>query len=303
MFKLNNLRNSTSKVNQISLKEKYSFFNHFFYRKNVLRKLLRIRSYSIKIKIEDTISKTSKTNLLYFYKSVSVLDTQKSSGNDISDFSIQRIRFKPGYQVIWRKARLNLQELLGLKVIYQKKLTRILSRFYRLSHFNTCNSNILIAEKAILASRLLPDPSTISTFIKNGYIFLNGIGLKDQKSLLFYGDFLQLRLSIWAINYSNFLSKWYKLKFNKLKTFAKKKLPGRVRETNKLFRTRTTKISAKFLNFTNLEATIPNLMEVDFFTASAIILSKPKANKHIDSKNQILLRVNIFKNYNWKYLN
>ena len=228
LFKLNNSHNTILRANQTSLREKYSFFNHFFYRKSILRRFLRIRSYNIKVKTEGTNLKTLSASLLYFYKSISSLDNKKSLSNDIDDFSIQRIRFKPGYQVIWRKARVNLQELLGLKTIYQKKLTRILSRFYRLSHFNTCSSNVIIAEKAILASRLLPDPSTISSFIKSGYVFLNGVGLKNQKSLLFYGDFLQLRLSIWATSYSNFLSKWYKFKFNKLKTFAKKKKRQRI---------------------------------------------------------------------------
>jgi hypothetical protein len=103
--------------------------------------------------------------------------------------------------------------------------------------------------------------------------------------------------------YSNFLGNWYKFKFDKLKIFAKKKIPNKVLETNKLFRTRTSKISSKFLNFTNTETAIPNLIEVDFFTMSTIIISKDEVSSLIDDKSRLLSRINIFKNYNWKYLN
>jgi hypothetical protein len=81
-------------------------------------------------------------------------------------------------------------------MLYQKKLTRAISRFYRLSHLNTASITALTAERVILFSKLLPDPSTIFSFTKSKYIFLNGIALKNQRSLVFYGDFLQIKVSI-----------------------------------------------------------------------------------------------------------
>jgi len=94
------------------------------------------------------------------------------------------------------------------------------------------------------------------------------------------------------------LNNWYKLKFNKLKSLAKLKLPTKLLETNKSFRTRATKIPSNFLNFINLETAIPNSLEVDFFTNSLFIIDKVNSSNPIDNKNKLLSKVNIFKNYN-----
>jgi hypothetical protein len=96
---LNNSFHSLLKVKQISLKEKYSFFNHFFYRKTILKKILKISNYNIKYKIEDVDLQYTNQNIFDFYKSGVVLSNQSISSDTLDDFSIQRIRFKPGYQV------------------------------------------------------------------------------------------------------------------------------------------------------------------------------------------------------------
>lgn len=53
-----------------------------------------------------------------------------------ADIRIPRVRFKPGYQRIWRTARTALKDSLGLKFTFQKKLTSFLTRFHkRATHF------------------------------------------------------------------------------------------------------------------------------------------------------------------------
>ena len=293
---------SSLPVNSVStqknLKEKYSFFSHFSHRKNILRKLMKITTYNF-----DGKPKYANFNLFNYYKSVNYNLLQKDFIKAADDFNIQRIRFKPGYQVIWRKARSNLQELLGFKLLYQKKLTRLLTRFYRLSHLDTHKISLITMERIILLSKLLPDPSTINNFTKSKCVYLNGAVLNTQNSLAFSGDFIQVKTSSWLVMYSNFLNSWYKDKTTNLKIFAKKRVANKALETNKLFRTRTSVISSKFLKFINVETVIPNFLEVDFFTMSTIILYKSNIDNSIDTKNQLLSRINIFKNYNWKYLN
>lgn len=302
--KLNNKQPAIfNKERYTFLKDKYSFFSHFFYRKNVLRKLLRIRVFKARTTQRLKATKAINLNLFDYYKYTSLPYKRSEQSKEVNDFTLQRIRFKPGYQIIWRRARKNLQELLDLKLLYQKKLTRHLTKFYRLAHANTVNMDLITLERLVLLSKLLPDPSTIKLFIQNKYLFINGMVPKTQKLIVFTGDFLQLRLSSWVSIYLNFVDNWYKSKFNRLKTLAKLKIPTKNIETNKLFRTRTTKIPAKFLNFVNLETVIPNFLEVDFFTKSVFILDKSKSNTVIDNRSKVLSRVNIFKNYNWKYLN
>lgn len=48
----------------------------------------------------------------------------------IGEVRISRIKFKPGYQRIWRRVRTALKDSLRLRFIYQKQLTRYLTRFY-----------------------------------------------------------------------------------------------------------------------------------------------------------------------------
>lgn len=100
LLKLNNLHRFSLKKVQVTLKEKYSFFNHFSHRKTILKKLLRVSSYSIKAKLKDTILKLSNSSLLPFYKNNVTLKSQSAFGANLNDFNVQRVRFKPGYQVI-----------------------------------------------------------------------------------------------------------------------------------------------------------------------------------------------------------
>ena len=302
LARVNNKLSMVKKTSQVSLKEKYSFFSHFFYRKNILRSLLKINVFALRDNT-DISAKSRNLNLFNYYKNLYLFKKQINNYDEYNDFSIQRIRFKPGYQVIWRRARKNLQELLNFRMLYQKKFTRALTRFYRLAHSDTTALHLLTLERAVLLSKLLPDPSTIKFFIKNKHLYINGAVPKSQKLITFTGDFIQLRVSTWLTIHLNYLNNWYEAKFIKLKSLAKLKLPTKVLETNKSFRTRATKIPANFLNFINLETTIPNSLEVDFFTNSLFIINKTNTISPIDNKNKLLAKVNIFKNYNWKYLN
>jgi hypothetical protein len=51
------------------------------------------------------------------------------------EIKIPRVRFRPGYQRMWRKSRIALKEALGVKFTYQKKLTKYVVRFFRQSNY------------------------------------------------------------------------------------------------------------------------------------------------------------------------
>jgi hypothetical protein len=89
----------SKRVSKLNLKEKYSFFSHFFYRKNILRVLLKINVFSVKD--GDNISeKNSNLDLINYYKYEHLFKNQEANHTNDNDFTIQRIRFKPGYQII-----------------------------------------------------------------------------------------------------------------------------------------------------------------------------------------------------------
>jgi hypothetical protein len=54
-------------------------------------------------------------------------------GDGGRDFSITRVRFRPGYSRIWRNARTNLKHIYHLSFKYQRPLTRYLGRLRRTS--------------------------------------------------------------------------------------------------------------------------------------------------------------------------
>jgi hypothetical protein len=111
------------------------------------------------------------------------------------DVAIRRIKFKPGYQTIWRGSRSSLQEILELNCTYQKKLTRYLVRFYRLAQLKVDKQITINVSRAILAAKLLPDHVAIEDFNSRKMIYLNGVTISNLDFIVFQGDFIQLTIS------------------------------------------------------------------------------------------------------------
>lgn len=115
----------------------------------------------------------------------------------ISEVKIPRIRFRPGYQRMWRNARTALKESMSLKFVYQQQLTRHLVRFYKNSNKYSFARSEMSANRVIMYSRLLPDNPTISIFTEQKLIYLNGKLLPSLQSILVPNDIVQLIVSMW----------------------------------------------------------------------------------------------------------
>lgn len=63
---------------------------------------------------------------------------------------------------------------IGLRYIYQKQMTKYMLRLSRQSYSYSFAMSESSIDKAILYSRLLPDLKTISDFMYNGFVSLNG---------------------------------------------------------------------------------------------------------------------------------
>lgn len=296
--------NSTPIQQSLILKEKYSFFNNVLYKKTILRRFYKIemtRLYQRYTRLEDSLS------YKFFQFSTSYLFNSSQNSKSINflnknDLSIKRVRFKPGYQTLWRRARENLKELLYKKFFYQKKLTKFLIRFYRTSHTQVHSKSLVSFEDCLLFSKLLPDPATITFFAKKNFLYLNNTQVSDTKSLVFIGDFLQMVISSWLLVYRQYMLSYHSAKFRKLKNLYRFKLSSHVVDTNKSFRTRSTTMPTAFLKYINLSSSIPCFIEVDFFSMSVFVIYNKKLNQQNLIQNRFTHQITIFKNYNWKYL-
>jgi hypothetical protein len=111
------------------------------------------------------------------------------------EIKIPRIRFRPGYQRMWRRSRIALKEALGVKFTYQKKLTRYIVRFFRQSNYYAFSWSEMTLDKVIIYSRLLPDLATLRTFTSHRLIYLNGVSISSPSVLTFENDLIQLLVS------------------------------------------------------------------------------------------------------------
>jgi hypothetical protein len=84
------------------------------------------------------------------------------------------VKFKPGYQRIWRQARQAIAENIGLRYVYQKQMTKYMLRLSKKASTYSFSMSEGSLDKAILYSRLLPDLKTTSNFLALGLISLNG---------------------------------------------------------------------------------------------------------------------------------
>lgn len=113
----------------------------------------------------------------------------------IPNYTIPRIKFKPGYQRIWRIARTTLKEFLSKKFIYQQQLTKYLRRYYRLAGAPVSNHIEKSLGRTILYSRLLPDEATIKFFNSKSFIYFNGNVNLNLDAITLVGDCIQFIVS------------------------------------------------------------------------------------------------------------
>ena len=213
---------------------------------------------------------------------------------------IKRIRFKPGYQRIWRRARsaLNFNLKLGFK--YQAKLTKKVTFLRRLQGSRGMRFMELSLAKLILNVRFVFEYSTGLQVIQQNLTFLNGIQVTNPFLHLFCNDFLQLFITIkYYITY-RWLNSWRR--FNKTKFI---KLLNYKNNSSRYDLSKQVSFSLpdwifKY-SFKNLD--VPKYVELDFFTLSCFIIFEPTNLTQVNPLTFIESRSNIYTMYNWKYIN
>lgn len=118
------------------------------------------------------------------------------------EVKIQRVRFKPGYQKLWRSFRLALAEMINYKYVYQQQLTNYLTKFYRKLNQNYMSNSENSIDKIIIYAKLLPDRNSLNLFFNNNIIFFNNKKLSNLSLYVYKNDFIQLEITNWYYIFS-----------------------------------------------------------------------------------------------------
>lgn len=164
-----------------SSKLSYEFFKRDFY--------LESKGFTNKFNSINLLNETIFTKNNFFYAK------NKNQNGFFNEVRVPRIRFKPGYQKLWRDFRKALVELLSYKHTYQKQLTNYLTRFYRKINKSYISQEENSIDKILLYSKLLPDVSSLNSFFKNNMIFLNSKKLLNLSTYVYKNDFIQIEIS------------------------------------------------------------------------------------------------------------
>ena len=275
--------------NSLFFKKKKSLYN-----KLILNSRFDFNSPQNKYRVKNYYSS--------FFLSKSYNSTNFRLNSIVKDVRFNRIRFKPGYQNIWRSVRSSLKDFIGLKFLYQQQFTKYLARFYNTTNKYSLSFMESSVEKVILYSQLLTDSNTVNLFFQKKYIYFNSKPLLNLNSVVIPGDIIHLVVSLnyyITYNWLALLSKYrqsrfrylvYKKGLSRRYKSMKNKKQSSYKTPNWVFRNRYD-----FLD-------IKSFMEVDYFTLSTILIYTPFLYSYYTLDNNFDLRVNTFRLYNWKYI-
>ncbi len=219
------------------------------------------------------------------------------------EVSVRRVRFRPGYQRLWRRARLGFQEYFRLKFLYQKQLTKYLRTYSRFSQNYHYAAHETSARSITMYSALLPDNASFELFLYNKFIYVNGSFLKSPDTSLFKNDFLQLYVSHHYYIYYKWLRNWTarrRAKFKRLVYWKGRAHKYKVikKRKQKSFYIPNWVYVIKF-DFTDVKA----YLEVDYFTLSAWLVYDPFIWYYNSPNELVNSKLTVYRLYNWKYIN
>ncbi len=235
----------------------------------------------------------ASSNLNY----VTLLGNYKPSGNEAT--RIRRIRFKPGYNRIWREARTSIREILNIHAKYQYRLTPKLQCRYFQARKNEKKMSTFDLGFALMTTHLSPDIWSNTEFLTNGYVFLNGESHSNPSTKLFVNDFIQLVINLKFYLALRWLRNWSTLKLNKVnRVFYSKFRPSASNRNVKIIRDLPTWFYG--LQYTYCD--VPKYFEVDYFTLSVFVVHNRLELERWMPTRADLFNYDTLNMYNWKYI-
>jgi ribosomal protein S4 len=321
-------------VKQISLKStayirctKYSFFDALRIKRFILKERTG-RAFFAKRKIKRTIAnivpythRLDKTNLrrtlrdydneetpyygdfLSMNPSWTLSQPWKSSPGSIHNeynLRIRRIRFKPGYSRIWRKARTALMQVLDLNFRYQHRLTVYLGRFAHIASRVHKKLLDIRVHTLLIRSRFVFDLTTANNLVTSRLVFVNGRLVLNPRMFLFVGDVLQLIVHLKFYIVYRWLLNWYTFKTHRRARLARSKFK---KVSHAQTKQRSSRLPDWLFKARSVNRDIPKFLEVDFFTLSSFIVYTPFSKNDLETLDILDSRLEVYNMYNWKYIN
>ena len=280
----------------------YTIFNQFLQMRNTITR----KNTALKNHLNSNVlgGLNYDNNLPYIYHNFE-FNTKGIDKGDLYTYNevrIPRIRFKPGYQRIWRNVRSALKTALNVKFQYQHQLTKYLVKFYHLSNQYLLSYSESTLDKVLMYSQLLPDLSTVNLFTNNSFVYLNGKVVSCVSYIVIKNDFIQLVVSVWYYIISKWFLNWTNLRVKKFKRLVYKKNKPLQYKIMKKKKTKSyyTPHWIDQMRYDNTD--IKPYLEVDFFTLSTFVLSDIYLQYYHKIDDMPDLRNTTYMLYNWKYI-
>ena len=220
----------------------------------------------------------------------------------IAEVKIPRIQFKPGYQRLWRRARTALKESLQVKFLYQQKLSRYIVRFFRQTNYYTFSRSEMELQKTIIYSRLLPDIPTVSIFLTQSLVYLNGRSVTNPKTTVLQNDVIQFIVSQWYYIAFRWIANWTLKRNKKFKRLVYRKGLASRHKVMKLKKQKSY-YTPHWIYLARYDISdIKSYLEVDYLTLSACVIYNPYLLHYFAPDETPDWRATIYRLYNWKYI-
>ena len=290
--------------------DKYNIAKNFFFKSTYLYSF-----FNFKKSLKSTPSNTNLFNRLpillneniykkdSFRANTMLFNSDQKKNFFYHDVRIERVKFKPGYQRLWRISRRVLAESLYYRYIYQKQLTTHLVKFYRRVHspsYYITENNLV---NVIIYSRLISDFKLIDLFLINSFIFLNHKPTTIANMYVYKNDLVQLEITIWFYIFSKWIFSWTKNRTNKFKRLVYKKSLAGHYKVMKRRKIRSSRTPLWIFNTRFDFIDIKPFLEVDYFTLSVFLIYDFKFFFFYRPEIFLENRQTLYKLYNWKYVN
>lgn len=229
----------------------------------------------------------------------SFFNFHSSINNPNTNFSIKRVKFKPGYMIMWRNARQVLKQSIGVNFRYQHRLTRYLSKFKKFINFKFFVNIEMQLLNIIIRSRLVPDLLTGETIINNGIVYVNGYNCCNHFFQLYSGDFVQFIINIKYYILHRWMLNWVNKRRLRLRSKARSKFVN-YNQSEEKKRSYLLPDWVLFSKYTNSD--VSKFLEVDYLTLSIFVLYEPFLWNDINPYTILGTRFGIINLYNWKYI-
>lgn len=282
---------------QLSKTYLHSFFT------NAARRFSCSDSYSSVTNPMFRIPRPVKNDVYYREKFFSFSSSSEGAANaPRRDISIERIRFKPGYQRLWRRFRLALAESIGRRYIYQQQLTRYLGKHARKSRQRAYYTRESTLRNVMLYSRLIPDLALLYTLFSNKVIFVNHRLLSTCQMFVYKNDFIQLEITTWFYIFSKWMLLWTRARNNKFKRLVyKKSLSGKYKVMKQ--RKQKSRYTPKWIFLVDFDfIDVKSFLEVDYLTLSFFIVYDFRFFSFYKPERFTEEKVGLYRLYNWKYI-